>query len=67
MQKKSCYDSVGRGYLNEQDLESYIYDLIPTIPSLRSMHENFFPFYVFTVVRRFMFFLDPKRTGKVVI
>ncbi|CAM9795224.1 unnamed protein product, partial [Phaeothamnion confervicola] len=61
------YDTEGRGWLREQDLENYVYDLIPTMPTLQSMHDNFFPFYVFTAVRRFMFFLDPKRTGKIAI
>ena len=28
------------------------------------IQENFYPFYVFTAVRRFFFFLDPRRTGR---
>jgi hypothetical protein len=28
------------------------------------LQENFYPFYVFTAVRRFMFFLDRRRTGQ---
>ncbi|CAM9198360.1 unnamed protein product [Chrysoparadoxa australica] len=59
------YDTEGQGYLREQDLENYIYDLIPTMPSLQSMPGNFAPFYVFTAVRRFMFFLDPKKSGRI--
>lgn len=59
----SFYDSEGLGFLREQDLENYVYDHIPTMPALRAIHDNFYPFYVFTAVRRFMFFLDPKRTG----
>jgi hypothetical protein len=31
------------------------------------MAEQFYPFYVCTAVRRFFFFLDPKRTGRVKI
>ncbi|CAN0227581.1 unnamed protein product, partial [Ectocarpus fasciculatus] len=61
------YDSEGLGFLREQDLENYVYDHIPTMPALRAIHDNFYPFYVFTAVRRFMFFLDLKRTGKVSI
>eukprot|EP00752_Nemacystus_decipiens_P009262 g8275.t1 len=61
------YDSEGLGFLREQDLENYVYDHIPTMPALRAIHDNFYPFYVFTAVRRFMFFLDPKRTGKISI
>jgi Ca2+-binding EF-hand superfamily protein len=48
-------------------LENYVYDLVPTMPVLRAMPENFSPFYVFTAVRRFMFFLDPKHTGRIPI
>lgn len=59
----SFYDSEGLGYLREQDLENYVYDHIPTMAALHAIHDNFYPFYVFTAVRRFMFFLDPKRTG----
>ncbi|CAM9771795.1 unnamed protein product, partial [Hapterophycus canaliculatus] len=61
------YDSEALGFLREQDLENYVYDHIPTMPALRAIHDNFYPFYVFTAVRRFMFFLDPKRTGKIPI
>lgn len=60
----SFYDSEGLGYLREQDLENYVYDHIPTMAALHAIHDNFYPFYVFTAVRRFMFFLDPKRTGE---
>lgn len=61
------YDHLGRGYLREQDLENYIYDHIPTVPLLRPILESFLPYYVYTAVRRFMFFLDPKRVGRVSI
>ncbi|CAM9901334.1 unnamed protein product, partial [Scytosiphon promiscuus] len=61
------YDSEGLGFLREQDLENYVYDHIPTMPALRAIHDSFYPFYVFTAVRRFMFFLDPKRSGKILI
>jgi len=61
------YDSEGKGFLKETDLEMYIYDKIATMPMLMKMHENFVPYYVFTAVRRFMFFLDPKKTGKISI
>ena len=44
-----------------------MYDLVPTMPMLKAMPENFSPFYVFTAVRRFMFFLDPKHTGRIPI
>ena len=60
----SFYDSDGLGYLLEQDLENYVYDHIPTIPALQPLQQSFYTFYVFTAVRRFMFFLDPRRTGQ---
>jgi serine/threonine-protein phosphatase 2A regulatory subunit B'' len=63
----SLYDSSGYGYLKEKDLENYIFELMPTFPQLQSLQETFYPFYVITAVRKFFFFLDPKRTGKIQI
>lgn len=63
----SSYDEVGDSYLREFDLESYIGDLIPTLANLRSLQDNLKQFYVFTAVRKFMYFLDAKRTGKISI
>lgn len=63
----SLYDSIGNGYLREKDLENYIFELIPTFAQLQNLQENFYPFYVITAVRKFFFFLDPKRTGKIYI
>ena len=40
---------------------------MPTFPQLQSLQETFYPFYVITAVRKFFFFLDPKRTGKIQI
>jgi serine/threonine-protein phosphatase 2A regulatory subunit B'' len=61
----SLYDSQGFGYLKEKDLENFIYELIPTFPQLAQLQESFFPFYVITAVRKFFFFLDPKKTGRI--
>lgn len=61
----SLYDSAGYGYLKEKDLENFIYELIPSFPQLSSLQENFYSFYVITAVRKFFFFLDPKRTGRI--
>eukprot|EP00743_Colponemidia_sp_Colp-15_P007803 GILK01008449.1.p1 GENE.GILK01008449.1~~GILK01008449.1.p1 ORF type:complete len:489 (-),score=106.96 GILK01008449.1:92-1462(-) len=63
----SFYDSAGYGYLREKDLENYIFELIPTLPQLHNLQSEFFPFYVFTAVRKFFFFLDPKKTGRIFI
>lgn len=65
--KKSCMLFIRNGYLREKDLENYIFELIPTFAQLKNLQENFFPFYVITAVRKFFFFLDPKRTGRIYI
>jgi serine/threonine-protein phosphatase 2A regulatory subunit B'' len=63
----SLYDAAGYGYLREKDLENYIFELMPTFPQLEKLQEAFYPFYVITAVRKFFFYLDPKRTGKIMI
>jgi serine/threonine-protein phosphatase 2A regulatory subunit B'' len=63
----SLYDGAGLGYLKESDLENYIFELIPTLPQLEMLEKSFYSFYVCTAVRKFFFFLDPLRTGKVKI
>ena len=63
----AMYDTDGSGYLREQDFENYIYELIPDLKPLEGLQENFHPFFVFTAVRKFFFFLDPRRTGKIAI
>jgi len=60
----SYYDALGRGFLREKDMENFIFELIPTLPQLNALQMEFYPFYVFTAVRKFFFFLDPKRTGR---
>ncbi|KAK7864144.1 hypothetical protein R5R35_007659 [Gryllus longicercus] len=61
----SMYDVIGQGYLREVDLENYILELIPTLPQLDGLEKSFHSFYVCTAVRKFLFFLDPLRTGRV--
>ncbi|CAG9317451.1 PPP2R3C_2 [Blepharisma stoltei] len=61
----SLYDSAGYGYLKEKDLENFIFELVPSFAQLSSLQENFYPFYVITAVRKFFFFLDPKKTGRI--
>lgn len=63
----SLYDVAGRGYLRESDLENYILELIPTLPQLSGLEQSFYSFYVCTAVRKFFFFLDPLRTGRIKI
>uniref|UniRef100_A0A2K5K5C4 Serine/threonine-protein phosphatase 2A regulatory subunit B'' subunit gamma n=1 Tax=Colobus angolensis palliatus TaxID=336983 RepID=A0A2K5K5C4_COLAP len=50
-----------------EDLENYILELIPTLPQLDGLEKSFYSFYVCTAVRKFFFFLDPLRTGKIKI
>ncbi|XP_063429340.1 serine/threonine-protein phosphatase 2A regulatory subunit B'' subunit gamma-like [Mytilus trossulus] len=63
----SLYDVAGQGYLKESDLENYILELIPTLPQLNGLERSFYSFYVCTAVRKFFFFLDPMRTGRIKI
>lgn len=61
----SLYDTSGQGYLQETDLEGYISELVPTLPQLEGLERSFHSFYVCTAVRKFLFFLDPLRAGRV--
>ena len=61
------YDMIGKGYLRESDLENFIFELISSLPGLANLEPDFVQFYVYTAVRKFMFLLDPRRTGKVPI
>ncbi|GAV01592.1 hypothetical protein RvY_12280 [Ramazzottius varieornatus] len=63
----SLYDLEGHGYLKEPDLEQYIEELIPTIDTLASMDPEYKKFYVCSVIRKFFFFLDPGKQGKIKI
>ena len=48
-----------------QEMQSYIIDLIPTIPQLSEMDPEFESCYVCIAVRKFFFFLDTKKTKRV--
>jgi len=61
----SLYDVTGQGFLRESDLENYILELIETLPQLDGLEKSFHSFYVCTAVRKFFFFLDPLRTGRI--
>eukprot|EP00667_Euglena_gracilis_P022333 EG_transcript_24784 len=58
---------LGDGFLLESEMENYFYDLIPTLPALSRLPEHFYPFYVCGAVRKFFFFLDPQRRGRIPI
>lgn len=55
------------GNLREKDLENFIFELIPSFVQLQNIPEAFHNYYVITAVRKFFFFLDPKKTGKIYI
>lgn len=61
----SLYDVTGKGFLRETDLEAYIFELIPSLTQLDGLEKSFHSFYVCTAVRKFFFFLDPLRTGRI--
>lgn len=61
----SLYDVTGQGYLREHDLESYIGELVPSLAALNGLESSFNSFYICTAARKFLFFLDPMRVGKV--
>ena len=63
----SMFDATSDGWLAERELEQWIGALIPTLPALADLREEFFPFYKVTAVRKFLFFLDPRRRGRVQI
>lgn len=53
------------GYIVEQELERYLFNSIPEISGYEKMPSSFHPYYVFTSVRRFFFFLDSKRAHRI--
>jgi Ca2+-binding EF-hand superfamily protein len=55
------------GFISEQELERYVFELIPTIPGCRELDFRFFPFYVYTATRYFLFYLDPHHTKRISI
>ena len=66
----SMYDSTGGdGYLTENDLQAWVNDLLQggRLPALTGLLEAFVHFYVVTAVRKFFFFLDPRRRGRIAI
>ena len=63
----SLYDTAGNGYLTEENLKEYISELIPTFYHLKSIDEDFKDTYITCALKKFFFFLDPKRTGRIYI
>ena len=56
----SAYDTDGRDALTEEQLENYVFDIIPVFPALAAVPEEFVPFYVFHAVRKLMFVTGTK-------
>ena len=63
----SAYDASGEGFLSEKALEQYVEDQIPKLPALASIEPRLIPYYTLTATRKILFFLDPKRRGRVAI
>jgi len=63
----STFDSNGDGTLSERELELWIEALIPTLPALDGIVSEFLNFYRVTAVRKFLFFLDPRKRNRVPI
>ncbi|MCQ2821128.1 MAG: hypothetical protein MJ252_28035 [archaeon] len=63
----SFYDSYCEGYLLEKDLDSYIKKKITEFPFYDDIQDEIKEFYLLVAQRKFFFFLDPKRIGKIYI
>ena len=63
----SSFDADADGTLTERELEQWIEALIPNLPALEGMVGKFVDFYRETAVRKFLFFLDPRRRTRVPI
>jgi len=57
----SRYDTHGEGYLLEHELETFVCENVASCKLSDEIEEPFLNFYVFHVVRKMMFFLDPYR------
>ncbi|KAI8912180.1 Serine/threonine-protein phosphatase 2A regulatory subunit B [Powellomyces hirtus] len=60
------YDLDCDTYLNEEDIQAYVADLMPAL-NLETLSSSFHKFYLCTASRKFSFFLDPMRRGKIKI
>ena len=47
------------------ELESWIGELLPSLPTLTELRPEFEAFYKVTAVRKFLFFLDAPRKGRI--
>lgn len=54
-------------YITETELENFLFQYIPRVKVLAAMPAAFRPYYAFTAVRKFFFFLDQKRNQRIPI
>ena len=63
----SLSDVCCEGFLIDKDLENYIKKEICNFPFYTDLNEEIKEYYLLVAQRKFFFFLDPKRTGKIFI
>ncbi len=63
----SFYDGCCEGFLIDKDLDNYIKRKIQEFHFYNDIQEEIKEFYLLVAQRKFFFFLDPKRTGKIYI
>ena len=63
----SVSDFCCEGFLIDKDLENYIKKVIINFPFYPEISEEIKEYYILVAQRKFFFFLDPKRTGKIFI
>ena len=63
----SLSDVCCEGFLIDKDLENYIKKEICNFPFYTDLNEEIKEYYLLVAQRKFFFFLDPKRTGKIYI
>ncbi|MCQ2820314.1 MAG: hypothetical protein MJ252_23860 [archaeon] len=63
----SFYDGCCEGFLIDKDLDNYIKRKITEFHFYNEIQDEIKEFYLLVAQRKFFFFLDPKRTGKIFI
>ncbi|GJP52857.1 hypothetical protein CLOM_g11940 [Closterium sp. NIES-68] len=63
----SMLDHDGDGYLKPSEMEAYIRGLVPSLKLLKGMEPEFLDTYCRISTRKFLFFCDPQKRGKLLI
>lgn len=63
----SYHDVYSLGFLTDKDLENYIKEEFKTFYFYNDISEDLKEYYLLVAQRKFFFYLDPKRTGKILI